>query len=341
MRTQRMVAAVIGLALMNTAAMAQTYTVSVSPSLNTVKVGDCLYFSGTVTLNGRPVSGVRIGVEDPMKQQSIASAATTDSTGKFKYYPENMCPAKYNDMVGTFEFKFFAGSTTAKSRVTVNTKSPNGLDLLSVKNTGTATYKVNLKVGGTDKGTTIVAPGKNLTLFNSSAFNNSTMIATVMDNAGRTLWKATFNDTPSSTTKSTTFLNPYYNNFWVNSTVSINGSSKSRSFNGIQKVYTDYVNKEWNVGSKKVAVGNNVTQGVSTEGALGITGTGCETFLGLRGSCSLSCDASVGLGITACFGLCIPIGPVDLGCGFKCSAEVASVSCQVASISASASATYR
>lgn len=342
MKMQRIVAGVVGLVLMGTAAMAQTYAVSVSPSLSTVKVGDCLYFSGTVTLNGKAASGVKIGVEDPMKQQSIANVATTDSKGKFTYYPENMCPAKFNDMVGSFEFKFFAGSTTAKSKVTVGTKPSNGLDLVTVNNTSKSSYKVRLQVDGVDKGTTTVAAGKNLSLFNSSAFNNSTIIATIMDNSNKTLWKATYKDTPRVSPKTSTMINPYYNNFFVNSTVTLNGTSKTRSFSGVGKLYDDYVNKQYSVGGLTVNAESKVRHGVSTEGQLGITGPGCETFLGLRASCSLSCSASAGLFVCVSAGAESPISALaDIGCGLSCCVEVATVSCQVASIGDSVQATYK
>jgi hypothetical protein len=138
------------------------------------------------------------------------------------------------------------------------------------------------------------------------------------------------------------FLNPYYSNYWLNSFITMNGATRTRLLNSIGKVYNDYVNKQWNVGGFGVSTDNNVTHGVSTAAGLGVTGPGCETFLGLRGKCKVSCDASVGLEVTVCGGLCIPIEPFfELGCGISCKVEIASATCQVASVSGTASATYK
>jgi hypothetical protein len=318
------------------------YVLKVTPSKSQIIVGDCLYFTGNVTLGGKPVNGLSITVQDPMKQQTIANAARTDSKGNFTYYPENMCPAKYNDMSGLFEFSFVAGSTTTKSRVTVNTKAPSGYDLVNVFNSSKSTYKVKLVVDNKDKGTTTISPGKSLNLFSGNQFANSTINATIMDIKGKTLWKLVFNNTRRYTPLIKSFLNPYYSNYWLNSFITMNGATRTRLLNSIGKVYNDYVNKQWNVGGFGVSTDNNVTHGVSTAAGLGVTGPGCETFLGLRGKCKVSCDASVGLEVTVCGGLCIPIEPFfELGCGISCKVEIASATCQVASVSGTASATYK
>ncbi len=315
---------------------------AVAPSKNTINVGDCLNFTGIVTQGGKPVNGLTIGVQDPMKQQSIGSAATTDSGGKFTYYAENMCPAKSNDMAGVFEFTFFAGSTAVKSKVTVNTKTPAGTNSVAVRNTSNKTYKVRLLVDNVDKGTTTVAPNGNLTIFNADQFKNSTISATIMDNSGKTLWKTNYANTTRYTPQTLAFVNPFYNNYWANSTVALNGTITNRTLNGVGKVYNDYVNKQWTVGGVGVSASNNVTHGVSTAADLGVTGPVAETFLGVRAGCSVSCGASVGLEIKFCLGACLPIEPFfDLGCGASCSAEVASASLNVFDAGFSASATYK
>jgi hypothetical protein len=62
---------------------AGAYAITISPSRSVVKVGDCLYFTGTVTSNGYPAVGIPISVIDPIKQQSIVNAVVTDKSGKF------------------------------------------------------------------------------------------------------------------------------------------------------------------------------------------------------------------------------------------------------------------
>jgi hypothetical protein len=316
-------------------------SINISPSANPVKVGNCLYFTGIATQNGKPVSGLKIGVEDPIKQQSIPLAATTDSKGKFTYYVEKMCPAINNDMIGVFEFKFFAGSVTTKSKVSVNTTNPTGMDMLTAINNGTEKFIIKLMVDKKDKGSFTVSPGKTVNLFQGTHFGNSTIIATILNGSNKILWKATYTDTPINSSKSSTFLNPYYNNYWANTSVSINGTSKSKSINGVGKVYSDYVNKDWTVGGYKVKAENNVTYGVATKTELGVQGPNCKTFLGFKASCTVSVGVSAGLQLCAGWGAGWAIGPVTAGTKAQCCVEIASASCNVADIGVSASAVYK
>lgn len=78
------------------------YSIKVKPNRSVITVGDSLYFTGTVTFNGAPAANVQIGVDDPMKEQCIGFAATTNANGKFTYVVENQNPAVYNDIVGIF-----------------------------------------------------------------------------------------------------------------------------------------------------------------------------------------------------------------------------------------------
>jgi len=341
----RLMSAMLGVALVSSSAFAATtYNMTVTPSVTTLNVGGCLTFSGTVTLNGKPASGVSIGVNDPMKQQCIANAAKTDSNGKFTYTPENMCPAVNNDMVGVFQFAFTAGSTTVNSsKITVNTTSPTGPSAFSAVNSGTSTYKIKMVVNNTDKGTITVAPGKTVNLFSDSSFGNSTVVATILDASNKQLWKATYTGTRTVTPQTSTLLNPYYNNYWVNSTIALNGTTKSRTLNGIGQVYTDYVNQQWTVAGTKVAVNNSVTHGVAQEAALQANFLSCKTYLGLKAQCSVSVGASVGLQL--CLGsisaVGVAIGPVKVGATASCCVEVASAKCNVLDASASLSSTYK
>ncbi len=326
-----------------TAYGAAPYSLAVTPSKSTVAVGDCLYFTGTATQGGKPASGVQIGVEDPMKQQSIAKAAKTDAKGKFTYYVENMCPAQYNDMVGLFRFKFFAGSTTTKSEVRVNTTKPAGVTDISAINQGTRSYRIKLTVNNADKGTVTVAPGKTVSLLKDNSFANSTIVATILDTNNKTLWKATYKGTRTVTPEGTTFVNPYYKNYLVNSTVTLNGSAKSRTFQGVGRFYHDTVNKEWTVGGVKIGVADDVTHGVATAAELGFSGPTCKTFLGFKARCSVSVGASAGLQL--CLGTITPVGaalgPVKIGATASCCVEYASAKCNVLEASGYLSAIYK
>jgi hypothetical protein len=317
------------------------YIITVTPSKNLIKVGDCLYFTGTVTQGGKPVSGLNIGVEDPIKQQSIPKGATTDSKGKFIYNIETMCPAMYNDMVGAFEFKFIAGNVTVKSKINVATNSPSGLDELTAINNGTSTYLIKLMVDNQNKGTYTVSPGKSINLFQGKTFGSSTIVATILNSTSKILWKATYTDVPTNLPQSSTFQNPLYINYMANSTISINGVSRTRSLNGIGNFYSDFVNKEWTVGGYKVKAENSVTHGVATKAEIGVEGPNCKTFLGFKAKCSASVGVSAGLQLCAGWGAGWAIGPVTAGANAKCCVEVASVKCNVAEIGVAASAKYK
>ena len=331
----------MGLVLVGTAAMAQTYTVSVSPSVSTVKVGDCLYFSGTVKQNGKAASGVSIGVQDPMKLQSLANVAKTDSNGKFTYYPENMCPAKYNNKAGIFNFTFYAGSSSAVGQVTVSPVNTSVADdSVSVNNTSKSTYKVKLSVNNQDKGTTTVAAGKQVTLFTSSQFANSTVVATIMDNNSKTLWKSTFTGThtyaPPKTTP-TPLVNPTFSSYLFTSSYTKDKTLVRTPFSGL-KTINDVVNQNISVGGVSFGLKTSAIRGVDTSANLQLSGPGIttETFTGLRAGCSLSCGASVGVEVCVAFGAKTPVElGYDIGCGWSCCVEAATVgaSAQLASVS--------
>lgn len=309
--------------------------VTVTPSLSTVNVGNCLYFTGTVTQGGKPASGVSIGVNDPMKQQCIANAATTDSNGKFTYYPENMCPAKNNNKAGVFQFTFSAGSSSVMSQVTVSpVNNPQAQDAFTVNNTGKSIYKVNLLVNNQNKGTTTVSPGAKVTLFSSSQFANSTILATIMDNNGKTLWKTTVNDTHSFSPPKTVpapLINPTFGTYLFDSSYLKDKQLINTPFRGV-KTISDALNQNFNVAGVSGSLSTTAIRGVDTSLNLGLSADSVETFAGARLGCSLSCGASVGLEVCFAFGAKTPVElGYDVGCGFSCCFEVATVSATLVS----------
>jgi hypothetical protein len=321
-------------------AFATSYSITASPSSSSIKVGDCLYFTGRVTLNGLPAVGIQIGVQDPIRQQSVANVATTGANGNFTYYVESMCPAKYNAKVGSFYFTFFAGTNSVVSKVVVSPSSPSGLDELKAVNSGTSTYKVNLTVDGVNKGTYTVGPGSSINLLSSAKYNNSTVIATVYDSAGKTLWKATYTDMPYYTPLPAALLNPQYTNMYIKSTANINGTSKNWSYCGINQRYSNNVNQQWTAAGCKISA-ENVVDHWSGQGSGGVSGPGCSTFLGFKTRCSVSVGVSVGLQLCGGWGWGWALGPATVGGTAKCCVEVASVKCNVAEVSVQSSVTYK
>lgn len=339
-----MVLAVVGCLVPSLAlpASASTYSLSVAPSRSVITVGDCLSFSGTVLQSGRPARGIVVGVEDPIREQCIGTAATTDSNGRFTYVVESMCPARYNSKAGSFSFKFRAQDAVATSRVTVNLRQAGGYDELKVINRGTRTYQVRLVANGSDRGTYSIQPGQTKTIWTESRLASSSMRAYVLNSSGTSLWNATFSDSPYSSMGYSSMLNPRYANYSVNSSNTIDGAQRSFSFTGIARtVYSTVANREFTVGKARVRVDNRVEHGVNVGGQAEALAPGCSTFLGLKGTCSVSCDAAVGLELCAGWGAGWAIGPGKIGCTANCCVEVASVRCQVATLGIQADATYK
>jgi len=319
-----------------------SYLVTVTPSQSIVKIGGCLYFTGKVTtLSGSPVIGCNIGVEDPIKQQSIPYAAKTDAYGKFTYYVEKMCPAVYNNMTGKYKFKFFIGGFIRESIVTVQVNPPTAMKSLSAVNTGLVTYKVQTSINGVVNGTYIIGPGANLNLWSSDKFGTGTFQATILSTDNRILWKAIFDHTMSNNSQNSTFLNPTYRNFSANTTSTINGYSRSRLLAGVGQYYRDYANKEVTVGTAKVKAEQELIHGIATKQEIGINGPSCKTFLGAKAGCRFSCGASAGLQICAALGEPLALTPVTAGCSIKCCVEIATVKCEVGSIGFSTSASIK
>ncbi len=316
------------------------YTVSAVPSSSVITVGACLYFTVTVTQNGVPVNGATVSVDDPVREV-CANAGRTNSQGKVTYYVESMCPATKNCKVGKYTFRFYAGGSSGTGLVTVNTSSPSGLDKLRVVNSSGNTYKVNVVVNGVNRGTTTISPHSTVSLLSQSGFNNSTVVATVQNSGGTTLWRATQTDNGTSNPRSNTFQNPFYSNYWANTGIRLNGTTVNRALHGLTQVYHDYANKQVSVGGYSVSASADVGHGVSTDASLGISGPGCSTFLGVSYSCGVSCGISAGLQLCFGGGAGWAIGPVDVGCNAACCVTVAGASCNLVDMSASASATYK
>jgi len=329
---------VVGLLLVAAAPALAAYTITVAPSATTISVGGCLYFVVTVTQNGSPVSGVSVGVDDPVREV-CATAGTTNSQGKVTYYVEQLCPAQYNCKVGLFRFTFYAGSNSTTSQIKVDPSNPWEGQKFVVTNSGSSTYKVNVVLNGANKGTTTVPPGSNICLLSQAGYGNANLTATVMNTSGTTLWQAICTSTPSNSPQQTSFLNPHYSNYQANTTVRLNGTTRNRVLRGVGQIYNDVASGQWVVGGYNVSASDNVTHGVSSSEQLGITGPGCKTFLGLKVGCNIMCGASAG--VQLCFiglplGPSIPIGPVRAGCTASCCVKVATVQCSVLDASFSA-----
>ncbi len=321
------------------------YIIIVAPSKSSISTGDCLSFSGTVTQNGKPASGITIGVSDPIREQSILSATKTDSQGKFSYTVESMCPATSNFKVGTFDFSFFAGTATATSRVTVSPHAPIANEFLNVANTGSNTYSIKLTVNGVDKGTTKISPATKMTLFTNNKISNDVIVATALDSKGNTLWKSTFTGTQSYTPQTASLINPKFNNYWYNSAVNIDGTTKSRTlngiYNGIGQIYSDYGNQQVLEPGWSVTKSIESDHGVFTTTPFEFSGPGCDTYVGARLICSVECSASIGLQLCVGADIGWAYGPATVGCGYSCCFQVASVTCQIASASTSISGTVK
>jgi hypothetical protein len=316
--------------------------VKVSPSKTPINVGDCLYFTGTVTQDGKPVKGANVGVEDPIREQSIGKAAVTDSAGKFTYYTEDMCPAKYDCKVGTFKFTFFASGASAAATVVVKSVQPSGYRGISVNNTSTKAYKVRVLVDGADKGTFTVIGGKSLNLFQDKSFKTSTLSAYVMDSTGKNLWNATYNWTPTFTPSSSTFLNPAYSNYKYASTTKAKTSKKDFNFDATAlAVNPNVFNGQIAVGSAQVNVVDGNWHGINYNAGGSVSGPNVATFLGLKASCSLDCGVSAGLQLCLGGGAGWAIGPAKLGCTANCCVTVASASASWASAEVSTSASVK
>jgi hypothetical protein len=323
------------------APMAAVYTITARPSVNPVAVGGFLYFTGTVQLNGKAVKGFNIGVEDPMKQMSLGNAATTDATGTWRYVIDNTYPAVNNCKVGNFRFRFYAGSASVYSSVSVSAKGAWTTKRFTVTNSGTSTYKVQLTADGVNKGTYTVAPGKTIQPWTSTTWAKSTVVANVMSSTGTTLWKGTYTTPLTYSPRTSTFLNPFYANYsYTSNSLSNPGARKSGITVGT--IYNNVVNRNVGVGARNVFYSNNVSQGVATQASWGVSAPECTTFLGLKAGCSVGCDVSVGLRLSLDLTAgTVGVTPVSVGCGVTCSVEIATVTCTLGGADISAQATWK
>jgi len=317
------------------------YTITAVPSSTTIDVGSCgLYFTVTVKQNGKPVSGVSVGVDDPIREACVV-AGKTDQQGQVKYYPEGYCPAKYNCKVGLYKFTFSAGGNSATSQITVNRSNPGGLNRLMVANSSASTYKVQLTVNGVDKGTTTINPHSSVNLLSNGTYGTSSITATVKNSSGSTLWKAAYTATPSYSPQPTSFLNPKYTNYYVNTAVRLFTNTTNRALHGVGQVYKDVANKQWSLGGYSVTASDTVTHGVTSSGSIGFTLPTIGTFVGDQVSCGLTCGASVGLQMCIGAGAGWDIGPANVGCNVGCCVTVAAAYANVFDASVSAQAKYQ
>ena len=311
-----------------------SYTVTAVPSASTITVGASLYFTVTVTQNGVPVKGVLVGVDDPIREV-CTSAGYTNSQGKVTYTVENAWPALYDCKVAKFLFTFYAGGSSGTSLIKVIPVSPSGVNSLKVNNSSSSTYKVNLTVNGQNRGTTSIAPHTNVSLLSQSGFGSSTVVATVMNSGGTTLWKATLTHAPTNASQSSSRQNPHYSNYWAKSSVRLDGTTRTRAFSGVGTVYTDYGSVKKSVGGYTVTSSDAAKYGPSTSSAFGFNGPGVNWFLGLQYSCSVSCGISAGVELCFGGGAGWDIGPVSVGCNAGCCVTVASVSANLFDMGAS------
>lgn len=321
------------------------YGITVSPSNSNIRIGDCLYFTGVATLNNKPVKALSIGVDDPIKEQSLGKAAVTDSYGRFTYYTENMCPARYNSKAGRFRFTFYAGTAKATSTVTVSLVQPSGSREISVKNTSAKTYKVRVVVDGADKGTSTIKSRQAMSLWKDAKFATTSLSAYVMDANGKNLWNATYTWKPTYTAGSSTFLNPKYSNFNFNASTKVNGRQRNYNFLGTARtVYDNVINQQVAVGGASFNVIDGTWMGINYNAGGSISGPGCTTFLGFKASCSVeSTTFSAGLQLCLGGGEGLALGPfkVEPGPSVSCCVQVASAQCQIMSAEASISATIK
>lgn len=226
--------------------------------------------------------------------------------------------------------------------MTVQPLDPLGSDSVYVTNGGNKPYKVQITVNGKPKGTSTIKPGSTATLYSTNVYGSSTIVTTVMDNKGTTLWKVTNIGTKTYSSEASNVINPFYTDYIMSVSTQIGSDSQEFIGVGVGHFYSqNAVTQGFDVGGVSLTRSGEIVTGVAGTAELGMNGPGCNTFVGARISCTYSCDMSVGLEICVNLGAKEFISPFHtFGCGFSCCAEIATVSCELFSAGYTMSATF-
>jgi hypothetical protein len=299
------------------------------------RIKDAVKFTGRLLdALGKPIKNVDIGVEDPILQMS-RMVGKTDASGNFVYQINGFENAK----AGMFTFRFIAGVGDRPSRnivIAVNAIPEIWRQFVMVNKNGPDKYKVDLSVDGVSYGSRIIEPRQSgIVLWSASdkSNHNLNLVCTNMKNGKRFIITPSSQDLRTSIPSNITYPNPTYSKFNVTANNSVNNKNvknETKSFWGTaREIYETYINQDWGLGTDVVKINTSTKQGINFDAGIS-GGAQCSTFLGLQASCTIGCEAGVGLELRVCAGVCIPIEPAyELGCGLRCGVSVASASCSV------------
>ena len=299
------------------------YDLQVVASPPNPSVDDVVVFDGIVTDNGgNPVSGLHVGVEDPIAQMS--TLVSTGLDGHFTY-------SVSANRAGKFKVLFYLDGVPTECLIEVsplNTSWAN--QVLYVQNPTSTRYEVTAYINDSFEGTWTIEPGDQRTLWEApDPYGDYQLhvLTTNLENSlsSEAIINPTFeHSTPVYWTSGTLPQNPLMSDFYCQSTHYSENAVSTAYIVGYDPPNTDHTIAQ--VGP--ITIENETGAGFGSE-AKPYVEAGCGAFVGVQAKCEFTCSLEASLKLGFCLGLCIPIDtPLSFAkCGFSCNVVVAEASC--------------